>query len=153
MGLQTMQSRIETRLNDLIEISRDGKAFYEEASDRIESSELSDLFMGIAGVKGELVEEIGRIVSRSGGRPAERGTLVGAMHQYYGKMLAAFGETQYQYLKELEKSEERLVQTFNEVLNDPELSQDVKREVARMIPKVSECHSVMLNRLQSMHRN
>jgi conserved hypothetical protein len=148
-----MQSRIETRLNDLIEISRDGKAFYEEASDRIESSELSDLFMGIAGVKGELVEEISRIVSRSGGRPAERGTLVGAMHQCYGKMLAAFGETQYQYLKELEKSEERLVQTFNEVLNDPELSQDVKREVARMIPKVSECHSVMLNRLQSMHRH
>lgn len=35
MGLQTMQSRIESRLNDLIEISRDGKAFYEEASDRI----------------------------------------------------------------------------------------------------------------------
>ena len=49
------QSTIEHRLNDLIEIARDGKSFYEEAATKVKDAELAALFTRIAGVKGRIV--------------------------------------------------------------------------------------------------
>src|SRR2546427_655831 len=85
------QSTIEHRLNDLIEIARDGKSFYEEAATKVKDAELSALFTRIAGVKGRIVAALSGSVAASGGKPAEHGTMVGSMQQFYGKVRAAFG--------------------------------------------------------------
>ncbi len=79
------QSTIEHRLNDLIEIARDGKSFYEEAATKVKDAELSALFTRIAGVKGRIVAALSGSVVASGGKPAEHGTVVGSMQQFYGK--------------------------------------------------------------------
>lgn len=97
------QSTIEHRLNDLIEIARDGKSFYEEAATKVKDAELSALFTRIAGVKGRIVAALSGSVAASGGKPAEHGTLVGSMQQFYGKVRAAFGDTNYGYVAELEE--------------------------------------------------
>ena len=41
-------------------------------------------------------------VAATGGKPAEHGTMVGSMQQFYGKVRAAFGDTNYGYVAELE---------------------------------------------------
>ena len=107
------QSTIEHRLNDLIEIARDGKSFYEEAATKVKDAELSALFTRIAGVKGRIVAALSGSVAASGGKPAEHGTVVGSMQQFYGKVRAAFGDTNYGYVAELEESEDRLLGAFN----------------------------------------
>ena len=106
------QSTIEHRLNDLIEIARDGKSFYEEAATKVKDAELSALFTRIAGVKGRIVAALSGSVAASGGKPAEHGTVVGSMQQFYGKVRAAFGDTNYGYVAELEESEDRLLGAF-----------------------------------------
>jgi len=144
------QSTIENRLNDLIEIARDGKSFYEEAATKVKDAELSALFTRIAGVKGRIVAALSSSVAASGGKPAEHGTMVGSMQQFYGKVRAAFGDTNYGYVAELEESEDRLLGAFKDVLKDNELPPAVRQEVTQLLPEVQECHNVMRARKHAM---
>ena len=144
------QSKIEHSLNDLIEIARDGKDFYEEAAGKVKDAELSALFTRIAAVKARIVTSLSSAVAASGGKPAEHGTMVGSMQQFYGKVRAAFGDTQYGYVAELEESEDRLLAAFRDTLNDPELPVTTRQEVSQLLPEVQECHSVMRARKLAM---
>ena len=45
-------------LSDLIEISEDGTAFYEEAAQKVKDKKLSSLFAKLAKVKSDLVTEL-----------------------------------------------------------------------------------------------
>ncbi|HDS1634927.1 TPA: PA2169 family four-helix-bundle protein, partial [Stenotrophomonas maltophilia] len=86
----------------------------------------------------------------SGGKPAEHGTVVGSMQQFYGKVRAAFGDTNYGYVAELEESEDRLLGAFKDVLKDNELPPAVRQEVTQLLPEVQECHNVMRARKHAM---
>ncbi|WP_313145775.1 PA2169 family four-helix-bundle protein [Stenotrophomonas sp.] len=144
------RSTIEHRLNDLIEIARDGKSFYEEAATKVKDTELSALFVRIAGVKARIVSSLSSAVVATGGKPAEHGTMVGSMQQFYGKVRAAFGDTNYGYVAELEESEDRLLAAFKDVLNDNELPPAVRQEVTAWLPEVQDCHRVMRDRKHAM---
>lgn len=137
-------------LNDLIEIARDGKDFYAEAAKKVEDAELSALFVRIAGVKQEIVTALSSIVAAAGGKPAEHGTFVGSMQQFYGKVRATLGDTQYGYVAELEESEDRLLKAFNETLADQDTSPAARAQVEGLLPKVRECHDVMRNRKHAL---
>ncbi|AWH18368.1 hypothetical protein C1922_14225 [Stenotrophomonas sp. ZAC14D2_NAIMI4_7] len=144
------QSTIESRLNDLIEIARDGKSFYEEAATKVKDAELSALFTRIAGVKARIVTSLSSAVAATGGKPAEHGTMVGSMQQFYGKVRAAFGDTNYGYVAELEESEDRLLGAFKDVLKENDLPPAVRQEVTQWLPDVQECHAVMRTRKHAM---
>ena len=62
--------------------------------------------------QGRIVAALSGSVAASGGKPAEHGTVVGSMQQFYGKVRAAFGDTNYGYVAELEESEDRLLGAF-----------------------------------------
>ena len=146
------QSTIEHRLNDLIEIARDGKSFYEEAATKVKDAELSALFTRIAGVKARIVAALSGSVAASGGKPAEHGTMVGSMQQFYGKVRAALGDTTYGYVAELEESEDRLLKAFNETIGDEDTPAAARAEAQALLPSVRECHNVMRDRKQVLKR-
>lgn len=140
------QKKTEHSLNDLIEIARDGQAFFSEAASKVGNPELAALFTRIAGVKRDIVARLGAAVAAAGGRPAEHGTMVGAMRQFYGKVRAALGDTQYAYVAELEESEDRLLDAFRDTLTDPDTPLTARAEVEALLPQVRECHDVMRSR-------
>ena len=43
------------KLNDLVEIARDGKNFYEHAATKVSDTELKNLFTRLAAIKGDIV--------------------------------------------------------------------------------------------------
>lgn len=139
-------------LNDLIEIARDGQDFYTEAAGKVKDAELSALFTRIAGVKRDIVNSLSATVAAAGGKPAEHGTLVGSMQQFYGKVRAALGDTQYGYVAELEESEDRLYHAFDETLRDEDTPANARAEVQALLPKVRECHNVMRDRKQALKK-
>lgn len=143
-------SKTEHELNDLIEIARDGKDFYEEAATKVKDAELAALFTRIAGVKGRIIATLSSTVVASGGSPAEHGTMRGSMQQMYGKIRAALGDTNYGYVAELEESEDRLLGAFREALKERELSPAAQQEIALLMPEVQECHNVMRARKHAM---
>ncbi len=146
------QTKIAHSLNDLIEIARDGREFYTEAAGKVRDAELASLFTRIAGVKSEIVTRLSAVVAAAGGKPAEHGTLVGSMQQFYGKVRAAFGDTEYGYVAELEESEDRLLKAFRETLKDADTPAAALVEVERLLPQVAECHDVMRNRKHAMKK-
>jgi hypothetical protein len=60
--------------------------------------------------------------------------MVGSMQQFYGKVRAAFGDTNYGYVAELEESEDRLLGAFKDVLQDNDLPPAVRQEVTQLLP-------------------
>lgn len=144
------ESKIEHSLNDLIEIARDGQEFYTEAASKVKDAELSALFTRISGVKQDIVTSLSAAVSAVGGEPAKSGTVVGSMQQFYGKVRATLGDTQYGYVAELEESEDRLLKAFTDTLKDESVPAKAKQEVDRFLPQVRECHEVMRARKHAM---
>lgn len=146
-----MSDRATTHnLNDLIEIARDGKDFYTEAAGQVKNAELSALFSRIASTKSDIVTALSTEVAATGGSPAEHGTFVGSMQQLYGKVRAAFGDTAYGYVAELEESEDRLLKAFNEVAGDTGLSPAARSAVERLLPIVRGTHREMSQLKHSM---
>jgi len=143
-------SETTSTLNDLIEIARDGKDFYTEAAGKVKDAELSALFTRIAGVKSNIVTSLSSTVAAAGGKPAEHGTVVGSMQQFYGKVRATLGDTQYGYVAELEESEDRLLKAFKDAATDNDLPPAARQEVTRLLPQVQETHAVMRDRKHAM---
>ncbi|WP_282297929.1 PA2169 family four-helix-bundle protein [Stenotrophomonas sp. PS02289] len=146
----SIQSETTSTLNDLIEIARDGKDFYTEAAGKVKDAELSALFTRIAGVKSNIVTSLSSTVAAAGGKPAEHGTMVGSMQQFYGKVRATLGDTQYGYVAELEESEDRLLKAFKDAATDNDLPPAARQEVTRLLPHVQETHAVMRDRKHAM---
>lgn len=144
------QTKIQHSLNDLIEIARDGKDFYTEGASKVKDAELSALFTRIVGIKGDIVTRLSAVVAAAGGDPAKHGTMVGTMQQFYGKVRAALGDTEYGYVAELEESEDRLLKAFNETLTDNDTPAAARAEVERLLPQVRECHNVMRDRKRAL---
>ncbi len=140
------QTKIQHSLNDLIEIARDGYNFYLEAAKKVDDAELASLFTRIAAVKSDIVASLSAEVTAAGGEPAEHGTMVGSMHQFYTRIRTTLGDTQYGYVAELEESEDRLLDAFNETLADPDTPSPARAKVQQLLPQVRECHDVMRNR-------
>jgi len=144
------ESKTAHTLNDLIEIARDGQDFYTEAAKKVENAELSALFTRIAGVKSQIVTSLSSTVAATGSKPAEHGTVVGSMQQFYGKVRATLGDTQYGYVAELEESEDRLLKAFRDTLTDSDTPPAARAEVTRLLPTVEETHQVMRDRKHAM---
>lgn len=144
------QSKTEHNLNDLIEIARDGKDFYQEAATKVEDAELKALFTRIAGVKTKIIASLSSTVVATGGEPAQKGTMRGSMQEMYAKVRAAFGDTNYAYVAELEESEDRLLAAFKDALQDHDLTPAARQEVTQLFPEVQECHNIMRARKHAM---
>jgi len=72
------------------------------------------------------------------------------MQQFYGKVRATLGDTQYGYVAELEESEDRLLKAFRDALTDNDTPPAARAEVTRLLPQVEETHNVMRNRKHAM---
>lgn len=145
-----MDNKTEHSLNDLIEIARDGGDFYTEAAGRVEDSELSALFGQMATHKRDIVAGLSADVTATGGVPAEHGTIVGSMAQSYADVRAALGDTNYEYVAQLEEAEDRLMKAFKDTLNDDDTPAAAKAAAEKYLPRVVECHDIMRSRKQAL---
>ena len=145
-----MSNKTANTLNDLISIARDGKEFYEDAAQKVDDAELKTLFARIATSKAQIVNELSTAVQAAGGKPEDSGTMVGSMQQMYGKIRAALGDTEYGYVAELEESEDRLLEAFDEAARDADTPPAARDVVVRLLPEVRSCHDVMRARKHAM---
>ncbi|QDI04170.1 MULTISPECIES: PA2169 family four-helix-bundle protein [Xanthomonas translucens group] len=146
----SIQSKTTHSLNDLIAISRDGQQFYQEAAQKVGDTELSALFLRIAGVKADIVSGLSAVVQAVGGKPDAHGTMVGSMQQMYAKVRAALGDTKYGYVAELEESEDRLLKAFNDTIADSDTPVAARDAATKLLPEVRACHDVMRTRKLAM---
>jgi len=65
------------QLNELIEITRDGKKFYEHAREEVKNVGLKALFTDMSRAKGEVIQALSAKVIANNEQPASGGTLMG----------------------------------------------------------------------------
>lgn len=146
----SLTDKVESNLNELIEIARDGADFYHEAAEKVENPALKALFTRIEVNKSKIVTVLSGQLHAIGAEPASSGTVRGTFQQLYGKIRAAFGDTDYGYVAELEESEDRLLAAFKDVLNNQELPADIRQKVKDLLPDVQETHNIMRDHKHGM---
>ncbi len=148
----SLTDKVESNLNELIEIARDGADFYHEAADKVENPDLKALFKRIEVNKNKIITVLSVQLRTIGAEPTHSGTVRGSFQQLYGKVRAAFGYTDYGYVAELEESEDRLLAAFKDVLNNQELPVDIRQKVQVLLQDVQETHNVMRDHKHGMKK-
>ena len=131
-----------SELNELIEITRDGKVFYEHARDEVKDVQLKSLFTDMAQAKTELIAALQSKVVANHDKPATGGTLAGKARQVYADTKAALSSDEgATYIAQLEEAEDRILHAFEEAMDGHE--PDLRAELATQMPKVRACHDRM----------
>ncbi|WP_417660740.1 PA2169 family four-helix-bundle protein [Pseudomonas sp.] len=137
------------QLNELIEITRDGKRFYEHAITEVKDVRLQTMFRDLSTVKTQIIEALAVKVAANDKTPATGGTMMGKMREVYADARATLSsDEEATYVSQLEEAEDRILHAFEDALEDAE--PDVKALLAVEMPKVRACHDRMRNLKQSM---
>ncbi len=145
------QEKVET-LNELIQATRDSAEFYADAAKAVTNPQLRSLFDDMAESKQGLVGSMAREVRAEAGEPATDGSLRGSLHQFYSTLRAEMAKDHgdYAYVKELEKSEDRLMAAFHDVIKRDDVPKAVKESLLSYLPKVQQHHDAMRERKWAM---
>lgn len=140
-----------TKLNDLIEILRDGKTFYDDASTKVTDPTLRQLFRDMSSVRGAVIADLSAEVRMEGAKPAEGGTMAGGLRKVYADALAALtSDKNTTYVNQLEAAEDRLLHAFEDAMKSTD-SPKVAEILSRHSTKVRQMHDLM--RSQKQMRN
>jgi uncharacterized protein (TIGR02284 family) len=135
-------------LQDLVQIARDSKSFYDSAMKEIKNPIVQKVFERMSQAKGALIAALSETIIASGETPQIGGTVAGSLRQAYADVLAAFSRNdEAVYAAQLEETEDRLLQHFDEALSKTD-SMAVRAALKEQLPKVHACHDEM-KRLKS----
>ena len=144
------EQKIET-LNELIAVTRDSAEFYTDAAVKVDNPQLRTLFTDMADSKNGLVGAMAREVKTDGATAAKAGTFTGILRQTYGDVRARLGNnSDFTYVSELEATEDRMMDAWNNVLKDDDVPKPVKQAVTSYLPKVKAHHDLMRDRKWAM---
>ncbi|HEX5756202.1 MAG TPA: PA2169 family four-helix-bundle protein [Arenimonas sp.] len=145
------QQKVET-LNELIRATRDSAEFYADAAKSVTNPALRSLFGDMAESKQDLVGSMARDVRAEAGKPAAEGSLRGSLHQFYSGLRARLAKEHgdYAFVRELEKSEDRLMAAFHDVIERDDAPKAVKESLLSYLPKVQQHHDTMRARKWAM---
>lgn len=138
------------QLNELIEITRDGKRFYQHAHEEVQDIRLQALFRDMVRAKTEVIDALTVKVAANQSEPASGGTLMGKLRQVYADTRATLAKDEdATYVAQLEEAEDRILHAFEDALESAE--NDVRVLLAVEMPKVRACHDRMRALKQEMN--
>ena len=137
-------------LQDLVQVARDSKLFYDDASREITDPRLREIFARMSAAKGGLIAALsGKLVSMGESAP-EGGTLAGTMRKAYADVRATLSSDDAKvYVGQLEETEDRVLEHFEDALAKTD-SVEVRAVLTEHLPKVRACHDEMRNLKHSM---
>ena len=137
-------------LNDIVSVVRDGKAFYDTAIPKVHDPELKALFTRMAAMKGEVLSGLSAEVKAMDELPAAEGTWAGDLAKLYAEVRTLVGDKDYEWVSQLENSEDRLVQAFDEAVQDTDTPVSARAILNRFLPEVRACHDIMRSRKHAL---
>lgn len=141
--------KIET-LNELIAVTRDSAEFYGDAATKADNPQLQSLFREMAASKGQLLGALSSEVGAEGATPDRDGTFRGSLNKLYGDVRAKLGGGDYGYVAQLEASEDRMLEAFNDTLTDQDTPATVRTAVQSYLPQVKAQHDLMRDKKWAM---
>lgn len=137
-------------LDELVQVSRDSKTFYEDAAKETKDAHLRDVFNRMASAKAELIDALSTKLVRMGETAPTDGTVAGSLRKAYADVRAALSKNDDKiYVGQLEATEDRVLEHFEDALAKTE-SPEVRNILSAQMPKVRACHDEMRNLKRTM---
>jgi uncharacterized protein (TIGR02284 family) len=136
------------RLNELIEVSKDGQHGFDTAARDVKNSELETMFNGYAKQRAEFVRELQHEIKRLGGEPADSGHLGGPVHRGWMNLKAALtGGDAGPIIAACESGDDSAVASYSRVV-DSAITGETRAIVERQYKQIQEA-LVRLRRLKA----
>jgi uncharacterized protein (TIGR02284 family) len=127
-------------LNDLIETSRDGQYGFTKCAERVKSLQLRQTLTQRSGDCQKAVAELQGLVVQYGGKPAEHGTVAGALHRGWVSVKDALTvDSDHAVLEECERGEDAALARYRKALK-AELPADVRAVITRQMAGAQANH-------------
>lgn len=137
-------TELSDTLGELIEICRDGHAFYMHTAEQIEDAEVHGILLEMARVRQRLLQDFLELLEDRGEQPPKGGTLWGRMRQLYAGVRAQVSDDPERvYVFELEEAEDRLLHSFEEAMLKAAAPSRVI--LKRYLPLARQAHERMKN--------
>lgn len=137
-------SKTTTDLNELIEVLNDGVKFYDDAAAATRNPTYRDLFQRMASTKRSIATDLKSEVSLHGEKPADGGTVGGALRKAYTDIAAKMSsDPDEKYIVQLEEQEDTILESFQDALTRSERA-EVRQIAQNYLPDVRRMHDEML---------
>lgn len=101
----------------LIDICKDGRDFYHNASEKVENNDLKKLFRENANIREGIIVNLKNYMEDKGETAKAEGTLGGKTMQFFGQLAAAVSpNTDKAFVTQLEEAEDRSLEEFHKTL-------------------------------------
>lgn len=107
------------KLNDIIEVARDGQEGFKQAAENVHNIDLRMYFNEISLVRGKMVRDLQAQVAQLGGEPDQQGTLAGAFHRTWIELKHLVGLDDETIISSAETGEATAVKSYEEALKEP----------------------------------
>lgn len=109
-------------LNELLEVTLDSVAGYQEAAANSANADLQQCFLRRARERQDVADRLASMVANIGGKPAADGGSLGAAHRAFMNLRSRYGADDRALLKEVARGEHFLRSCYEDVLQDNVLS-------------------------------
>jgi uncharacterized protein (TIGR02284 family) len=128
-------------LNDLIETCKDGEYGYTKCAERVNTEELRDVLVKHAASCSSAARELQGLVVRHGGEPAERGSVLGAVHRGWVSVMDVLSaNADHAVLQECERGEDVALARYRKALKHELLPLAVREVIERQLAGVQTHH-------------
>lgn len=127
-------------LNDLIETAKDGEYGFAKCAERVKAAHLKQTLQRRADGCREAARELQALVVQHGGKPADSGTVLGAMHRGWVTVKDTLTlDSDHAVLEEAERGEDHALARFRKALKT-DLPEDVRSVVVRQMAGAQTNH-------------
>jgi uncharacterized protein (TIGR02284 family) len=125
-------------LNELIEVSEDGRKGFAEAANDAADANLKTLFEECSRQCDEAVSELQRGVGLLGGKPETSGSIAGGAHRGWLKVKAAMTDNNVAVLEEVERGQDHAKAVYTKAMNS-----ELPASVSHIVQK--QCEGALRN--------
>lgn len=128
-------------LNEIIATFESGAKFYRTSARKIGDDEIAKTFVEHAEIREEAARELAAIVDGAGGEPPEA-SAVETARAWYGKLMAAFGDSSDRLVAHLEEHEDRTLEVLRHAIRHKDNAED-KEMLRSLLERFESAHDRM----------
>ena len=128
----------------LININEDAAEFYEEAQENAKSPQNKETFRELEQKHKAVITSLSQHVVQNGGKVDVDETIIGEMRQLWGELSAKVSnDVDATFIKHLEEAEDRCLHQMEDIMNDDDISAEMKSMLQDEYKTLQQTHDYM----------
>lgn len=132
--LESVRTENIGSLHELVDITRDGITFYDDAANKISNPQLKSIFVEMTDTRKDFVDALSHEMKNSPAKPMPTSDVRGTWQELYTDIRGKLGDKSLAFTSDVQASEDRLLKAYDNVTRDHEVPAKVKSMVVNFLP-------------------